>query len=246
MSKLRNKTALITGGSRGIGASIAKAFAIEGAKVFITYNSSPDKANDVVKEIEALGGVASAIKVDASKPEQISTVFKDVLALIDGNIDILVNNAGIGAGGKIGSEDAGLDAFDEVLNVNVRSVYALTHAAVTHMNDGGRIINISSILGERGIFPDMGIYNASKFAVTGLTRSWAHDLGDRNITVNAIQPGPINTDMNPEEGSDMADITALKRYGQPPEVAALAVFLASDGSSYITGATMNVDGGANA
>ncbi len=217
--RLINKTALITGGSRGIGASIARHYAKEGAVVALTYNSSRDKADEVVAEIIENGGKAKAIKFDASNPD---------------NAEAALN-------------EASLENFDKVLNVNVRSVYALTHLTVPHLKSGARIINLSSILGERAIFPNVGIYNSSKFAVTGLTRSWAQDLGEDNILVNAIMPGPIDTDMNPAAGNtEQADATALKRYGQPEDIANMAVFLGSDESGFITGATFNVDGGANA
>lgn len=235
----------MTGGSRGIGAAIAKRYATEGSKVVLTYNSSKEQAELIVKEITDHGGEAKAIKFDASNPDNAQSTLTEALDCL-GQIDILVNNAGIGKEGKIGTEEASLKSFDKVLDVNVRSVYALTQLTVPHLNSGARIINISSVMGERAIFPGIGIYNSTKFALAGLTRSWAHDLGERGITVNAIMPGPIDTDMNPADRSDMGNITALKRYGKPEDVANMAVFLASDESAYITGATFNVDGGTNA
>ena len=243
---LTGKKAFITGGSRGIGKAIVQHFASEGAKVAFTYNSSKEQADSIAQEIINDGGEASAIQFDASNPENAQNALDKALEYLN-EIDILVNNAGIGKEGKIGSEGASLENFDKVFNVNVRSVYALTHLTVPHLKSGARIINVSSILGERAVFPDIGIYNASKFAVSGLTRSWAHDLGEKNITVNAIMPGPIDTDMNPaSQGNEQAQKTALKKYGEPEDIANMAVFLASDKSSYITGSTFNVDGGINA
>lgn len=240
--------ALITGGSKGIGEAIVRRFSQEGAHVVFTYNSSKEQADQIQQDLKAENEKIAALKMNGSQPEHAKTVIQDALAFL-GGLDILVNNAGTGQSGSIKDPDFGLELFDHIFDINVRTLYALTHAAVPHMTNGGRIINVSSILGERAIFSDTAIYNASKFAVTGLTRSWAHDLGADNITVNAIQPGPINTDLNPEN-SDYADefraITPLSRYGRPEEVANLAAFLASDESSYITGATINIDGGVNA
>jgi 3-oxoacyl-[acyl-carrier protein] reductase len=159
-----------------------------------------------------------------------------------GKFDILVNNAGIFEGGAP-IQDAPLEAFDRTININVKSLFTLTQAVVKVMNDNGRVINLSSVLGERGIFAGASIYNMSKFAVNGLTRSWAHDLAPRGITVNSILPGPIATDMG---DPNAANITAMKRLGTPEEVAAVASFLASPDASYVTGAEITVDGGANA
>lgn len=250
MTNLSGKKALVTGGSRGIGAAIAKRLAADGADVVITYNSSPDPAKKVVEAITAMGRKAYLVHLDGAHPERAKDAAEEAIKQM-GHIDILVNNAGMGGGDaqNISDPDATLTNFDDVFNVNVRTLYALTHACVPHMKAGARIINISSILGERGMFSDTSIYNASKFAVTGLTRSWAHDLGDKGILVNAIQPGPINTDLNPEDGDfaeEFKKMTPLGRYGQPDEIASVASFLASDGASYITGATINVDGGVNA
>ncbi len=246
MTDLKGKKALVTGGSRGIGAAIVRRFVEDGVEVVLTYNSSPEKAKKLITELTRKRGKVYMVRLDGSKPEKAAGTVREALKHI-GHIDILVNNAGMGGFDQhIDNPKAGLEKFDQIFDLNVRTLYALTHEAVKHMNSGGRMINISSVLGERAIFPDTGIYNASKFAVTGLSRSWALDLGAKNITVNAIQPGPIDTDLNPAEGSTMGEMTALKRYGRPEEVAAVAAFLASEESSYVTGATINVDGGMNA
>lgn len=238
---LDNKVALVTGASRGIGAAIAKKLAADGAAVAITYGASKDKADAVAKEIEAAGGKAIIIHGDANKPETMQAV-ADTVVKHFGRIDILVNNAGIMEGAAtIG--DVPMEALDRTLNINVKSLFTLTQAVAKVMPDKGRIINLSSVLGERAVMPGLSIYNTSKFAVNGMTRSWALDLGPRGITVNSILPGPIETDMgNP----DAAAFTAMKRLGQPEEVAALAAFLASPAASYISGAEITVDGGLNA
>ncbi len=239
--KLEGKVALVTGGSRGIGAAIAKRLAADGASIALTYGGSKDKAEEVAKDIEKAGGKAFVLHGDANKPETMQGI-ADTVVKHYGRIDILVNNAGI-LEGAAPIQDAPLDALERTLNINVRSVFTLTQAVSKVLPDNGRIINLSSVLGERGIFPGLSIYNMSKFAVNGLTRSWAHDLALRGITVNSILPGPIATDMgNP----DAAAVTAMKRLGTPEEVAAVAAFLASPDASYVTGAEITVDGGANA
>jgi len=240
-TKLDKKVALVTGGSRGIGAATALKLARQGADVAISYANSKEKAEAVVESIRKLGRKAIAVHADAGKPETMTKLIDAVIAEF-GKLDILVNNAGVfEAGGVIGEIDE--QEFEHQLSVNVRSVFTTTQAAAKHLKSGGRIINISSCLGERGIFPGASAYNATKFAVAGLSRSWAHDLAPKNITVNAVLPGPIATDM----ALDGAEgITALKRYGQPEEVANVIAFLASEESSYVTGATIAVDGGANA
>lgn len=243
---LAGKTAIVTGGSRSIGAAIAKRLAADGAHVAITYNASADKADEVVKDITAKGGKAFAVKADAGAPEKLPAAIKDIVAKL-GKVDILVNNAGVMGNGLIGEAD--LAEFEKTLNVNVRAVFYATNAAVASMNDNGRIINIGSILGERAIMAGISAYNMSKFAVQGLSRSWAHDLAPRGITVNTVQPGPIDTDMNPSDSDHAAAMTQsvpLKRYGKADEIANTVAFLASGQSSYINGAVINVDGGMNA
>lgn len=244
---LQQKVALITGGSRGIGAAIVRRLAAEGASVAFTHSNSAPAADQLVKEITAKSGKAKAYRADASKTDSTGRLIQDVLADF-GRLDILVNNAGVfDVQGGIGELTQA--AFDRVLAVNVAGVFALSNEAAKVMKPGSRIVNISSCLGERAGGAGMSIYVASKFAVTGLSRAWARDLGAKGILVNAVQPGPINTDMNPDTG-EFADAqkasTALGRYGKPEEVAGLVAFLAGPDSTYVTGATINVDGGYNA
>lgn len=247
MSKpLSSKIALVTGASRGIGAAIVEALAQHGASVAITYSNSAVAAETLVKKLEKLGVKAKAYKADATHPDHMPALAQSV-AKDFGRIDVLVNNAGVFEGSMIGETTA--EQYRHVMNVNVDSIFTLTNEAVKHMPDGSRIINIGSCLGERATMPGVSVYNASKAAVAMLTRSWAKDLGARNILVNTVQPGPINTDMNPDN-SEFAESqkqnTVLKRYGKPEEVAHLVAFLAGPQSSYITGATISVDGGWNA
>ena len=244
--RLSNKVALVTGGSRGIGAAIVRRLAAEGAHVAFTYGSSEKAAHALEKEVRRLGVNAKAYRADAAAPKSLPRLIGKIVGDF-GALDILVNNAGIFLGGKIGEAKAA--DYERLMRINVDSVFTLTNAAAKVMRAGGRIINISSVLGERAAAPGMGVYNASKFAVTGFSRSWAKDLGPKGILVNAVQPGPIDTELNPESGQS-ADVqrarTALGRFGRPEEVAAAVAFLAGPDASYITGATLNVDGGHNA
>lgn len=243
---LAKKTALVTGGSRGIGAAIVRRLAADGAKVAFTYAVSTKAAKALVREIAARGGTAQAYRADHARPVGLPRLVQQIVADL-GGLDILVNNAGVFLSGKIG--EIRRPDYERIMRINVDAVFALTNAAVRTMPAGGRIINISSVLGERASGPDMGVYNASKFAVTGFSRSWAKDLGARGILVNAVQPGPIDTDLNPATGENAAHMramTALGRYGRPEEVAAAVAFLAGPEATYITGATLNVDGGWNA
>ena len=243
---LSGKVALVTGGSRGIGAAIVRRLAQEGAHVAFTYSSSEKAAKALAQEICGRGSKAKAYAADAAAPKSLPRLVAKVLGDF-GGLDILVNNAGVFLGGSIG-EVRPAD-YERLMRINVDAVFMLTNAAVKVMKAGARIINVSSVLGERAAGPDMGVYNASKFAVTGFSRSWAKDLGAKGILVNAVQPGPINTELNPENGEN-ADIqkarTALGRFGRPEEVAAAVAFLAGPDATYITGATLNVDGGWNA
>jgi 3-oxoacyl-[acyl-carrier protein] reductase len=243
---LRKKVALVTGGSRGIGAAIVRRLAREGAHVAFTYRKSGKAASALVKEVSGYGVKAKAYPADAAVPKSLPRLVGKVLKDF-GGLDILVNNAGVFLGGKIGGIRAA--DYERAMRINVDAVFALTNAAVKMMKAGGRIINISSVLGERAAGPDMGVYNATKFAVTGFSRSWAKDLGASGILVNAVQPGPVDTELNPATG-ESADIqkarTSLGRFGRPEEIAAAVAFLAGPDATYITGATLNVDGGWNA
>lgn len=241
--RFQNKNILITGGTRGIGAAIAKRFIQEGGNVAITYHHSIEAAKKLAAYGEAEGVKTLAIQADAGHPDSMSAVIT-CFAQHFKTLDILINNAGIAEGGPF--EDFNLEVFDRVLTVNLRSVVYLTQAALPHMPTGARIINIGSVLGESGYGQGLTAYNTSKFALTGFTRSLAHDLAPRNITVNIVQPGDTNTDMNPEQSQEAASRILripLNRYGKPEEIASIVAYLSSSEASYITGATMVVDGG---
>lgn len=241
--KLENKVALVTGGSRGIGAAIATRLADEGADVAITYARSSDKAEALATALRSKGVKAEAIRADANSAEELDALIPTVVERL-GGLDILVNNAGVLEAGPIG--DAEPETYDRQFDVNVGAVFRVAHQAAQVIREGGRIINIGSSVAERIPFPNLAVYGASKAAVAVLGKGWARDLGAKGITVNTIQPGPIATDMNPDEG-EFADAlratTALGRYGKPEEIANVAAFLASGEASYVTGATINVDGG---
>lgn len=241
MLNLEDKVAIVTGGSRGIGTATALKLASLGANVAITYGKSKDEAEAISKQITALGVKSMAIHADAGQPETMPEMV-DAVVKHFGKLDILVNNAGVfEAVGSIGEIDE--EQFEHQLSVNVRSVFSTTQAAVKHLQAGSRIINISSCLGQRAAFSGVSSYNATKFGVAGLTRSWAHDLALKNITVNAVLPGPIATDMM-SPGADQ--LPPMKRAGTPEEVANVVAFLASNEASYVTGAIVAVDGGLNA
>src|SRR5246127_4674628 len=244
--KLEGKIALITGGSRGIGAAIAKRLAADGAKVAITYSKGADAAASVVKEIERDGRNAIAIQADAADAEAVKAAVDKTVATL-GRLDVLVNNAGTAIPKTF--EETTLEEMDRLLNINVRGVFIATQAALKHMKHGGRIIMIGSCLGERVMTPGLVPYSATKGAVKIFTQALSRELGSRGITVNNVQPGPIDTELNPATGDWAAPQkanTALGRYGQVDEVAALVAFVASPESSYITGANLTVDGGTNA
>lgn len=246
MKPLHGKTALVTGGSRGIGAASAYRLAEAGANIAITYSASAASAQEMVERLEGLSVLAYAYQADAAKPESLPQVIEQIVKDL-GPIAILVNNAGTFASGMIG--EIAYAEYRRIMSVNVDALFVTTQTVLKSMPDGGRIINIGSVLGERASTAGLSVYNASKFAVAGLTRSWAKDLAPRNILVNVVQPGPIATVMNPEQGASadfMRGLTALRRYGQPHEVAGLVAFLAGPEATYITGATINVDGGWNA
>ncbi|GAX44231.1 short-chain dehydrogenase/reductase SDR [Tolypothrix sp. NIES-4075] len=243
---LKNKRALITGGSRGIGAAIVKRLASEGADVAFTYASSPDRANEIVQAAQALGVQALAIQADSAEASAVVAAVEDTVNKL-GGIDILVNNAGVLAIGAI--DDFKLADFDRTFAINVRAVFVATQAAVKHMKEGGRIINIGSTNAERMPFAGGGVYAMSKSALQGLVQGLSRDLGPRGITINNVQPGPIATEMNPSEG-EFAEMLkkhiAVVRYGTVEEVAGLVAYLASPESGYITGANLMIDGGFSA
>ena len=244
--KLEGKIALITGGSRGIGAAIAKRLATDGADVAITFTKGADAAASVVKEIERDGRKAIAIQADASDAEAGKAAVEKTVAAF-GKLDVLVNNAGTAIPKTF--EETTLEEIDRVLDINVRGVLVATQAALKHMKSGGRIIMIGSCLGERVMTPGLVPYSATKGAVKIFAQALSRELGSRGITVNNIQPGPIDTELNPATGEwavPQKAATALGRYGHVDEVAALVAFVAGPESSYITGANLTVDGGTNA
>lgn len=243
---LENKVALVTGASRGIGAAIAKKLAADGAAVAITYSASPDKANDVVAEIVKAGGKAVAIKADAGDEVAVRRAVNDTVSKL-GGLDILVNNAGIAMMADIA--DYSVDDFDRMINVNVRAIFVAVQESLKHMKSGGRIINIGSVMSETSIFPTASVYTMTKAAVAGLTRGLARDLGPRGITVNNVQPGPVATDMNPDDGAGADAMRAsipLGRFGKTDEIGNVVAFLASPASSFVNGAQIRVDGGGTA
>lgn len=243
--RLNNKVALVTGGSRGIGEAIAKRFAKEGAHVAISYEKSKGKAIALVKELEKEGVQALAVQADQSHAVQAEALVQQV-AKHFGRIDILVNNAGIYVGGAIDDPNLDKEQISRLFPINVGGVVATTRAAVPFMKEGGRIINIGSINGERLIVSGGADYAATKAALAGYTHGWARDLGPKNITVNLVQPGCTETDMNPDN-TEFAEVMKkhipLGRYGKPEEIASAVAFLASDEASYINGTTLTVDGG---
>jgi 3-oxoacyl-[acyl-carrier protein] reductase len=244
--KLEGKIALVTGGSRGIGAAIAKRLAADGANVAITYSKGADPAASVVKEIERAGGKAIAIQADATDAKAVEAAVEKTMATF-GRLDVLVNNAGTAIPKAF--EETTLEEMDRVLDINVRGVFVATQAALKRMKSGGRIIMIGSSVGERVLVPGLVPYSATKGAVKIFTQSLSREVGSRGITVNNVQPGPIDTDLNPAEGDwavPQRAATALDRYGHVDEVAALVAFVAGPDSSYITGANLTVDGGMNA
>ena len=243
---LTGKKALVTGASRGLGRAIALSLAQAGADVVITYEKSADKARAVVDEIAALGRQGEAIQADSASAQAIQDAVTRAARTL-GGLDILVNNAGIARGGPL--ESMTLADIDALINVNIRGVVIATQAALTHLSDGGRIINIGSCLANRVAQPDIAVYSMTKSALNSLTRGLARDLGPRGITVNLVHPGPTNSDMNPEDGDQAASqrqLIATGHYGQPEDVAAAVTFLASPLAGQISGTGLDVDGGLNA
>src|ERR1700682_1856338 len=244
--KLEGKIALVTGGSRGIGAAIAKRLAADGAKVAITYTKGADAAASVVKAIERAGGKAIAIQADAADADAGKAAVEKNGATF-GRLDVLVNNAGTAIPKPF--VESTLEEMDRVLDINVRGVFVATQAALKHMTEGGRIIMIGSAVGERAVAPGLVPYGATKGAVKMFTQALSREVGSRGITVNNIQPGPIDTELNPASGDwavPQKAATALDRYARAEEIASMVAFVAGPESSYITGANLTVDGGMNA
>lgn len=243
MPNLKGKRALVTGASRGIGKAIALALAEQGADVAITYERSHEKAQALVAEIKAGGCNAYAFQADSADPEAVKRSV-DLASQALGGLDILVNNAGIFQYGPL--EELDLETLDSVLNINIKSVVLASQAALAYLPEGGRIINLGSVLAERVPMTNLSIYSMSKAALIALTKGLARDLGVRNITVNIVHPGPTDTDMNPADGAGsqaMRDGIALGRYGKTDDVAALVAFLSGPGAGHITGTGIAVDGG---
>ncbi|MEV6410092.1 SDR family oxidoreductase [Kribbella sp. NPDC051718] len=243
MTELNGKMALVTGGSRGIGAAVAVALAVGGADVAITYHRSPDEAAAVVKEIEAVGQRGFAIPANAADAgavrEAVGTAYE-----VLGGLDVFVNNAGVGTMGMIG--DVTLEELDRVLAVNVRGLYVAAQAAAGVLADGGRMIHVGSCIADRNTGPGMSLYAMSKSAVVGMNRGLARELGARGITSNVVQPGPTDTSMNPADGpfaEAQRSFLAIDRFGTVDDVAAAVLYLAGPGGSYVTGTELNVDGG---
>jgi 3-oxoacyl-[acyl-carrier protein] reductase len=239
---LSGKIALVTGGSRGIGAAIVRRLAQDGAAVAFTYVDSEGKAQALVAEVEANGGKALAIRADSADAQAVRHAV-DTTAQTLGGLDILVNNAGILLRGEV--TVFSLEDFDRMFAVNVRATFVAVQAAVPHMKTGSRIINIGSVVADRSGFPGASVYSMTKGAIAAMTRGLARDLGPRGITINALQPGPTATDMNQGKATHdmLRPMMALGRMGQDVEVANFAAFLASDAASFVTGAALTVDGG---
>lgn len=242
---LKGKKALVTGGSRGIGSAIARRLAADGAVVAITYAGNKAAAEATVAAIESAGGAAFAFQADAADPASQRAGVEQAAAAL-GGIDILVHNAGVAEFSAVADDTD--ETYDRQFGVNVRGLHVGTRAALPYLSDGARIILIGSVSGELA-FPATSVYSATKAAVAALGRGWAKDLAPRNILVNTVQPGPIDTDMNPAAGEFAQQMTALiplGRYGRADEIAGVVSFLAGPDASYITGATLNVDGGVTA
>lgn len=246
MKRLDRKVALVTGGSRGIGAAITRRLAAEGASVVLTYSQSAEKAEAIAEEIVRNGGQALAVKADSADPAAVTEAISQAVSKF-GHLDILVNNAGIYIGKPFVEHT--LEDYRKLMAVNVDSVYVAALEAVKHLPKGGRIITIGSNMADNAVSAQTTLYTMSKSALSGFTRGLARDLGPQGITVNLVQPGPVNTDMNPDN-TELADIlrsrTALGTYGTGEDIAGLVAHLASDEGKFITGAALTIDGGFNA
>jgi len=246
MNKLKDKVALVTGGSRGMGAAIAKHLALEGANVAITYRHSHTQALAVVDEIKHTGQQGLAISADSANSTAVKAAVEQTIQTF-GRLDILINNAGIFNVKAI--TDFSLDEFDQTIDVNVKAVFVASQAAAKHMGEGARIITIGSNLAEHVPMQGMSLYSLSKAALIGFTKGLARDLGPKGITVNIVHPGATNTEMNPADGdhSDgLRDLMAIPRYADPADIANFVTWLAGDDSRFITGAGLTIDGGTNA
>ncbi|MFE3443384.1 SDR family oxidoreductase [Nocardia sp. NPDC059180] len=246
MPDLHGTVALVTGGSRGIGAAIARELAAGGADVALTYQHAEDRAKAVVAEIESLGRRAIAVQADSADAGAVVAAVHRAAAEL-GGLDILVNNAGIFPSKPY--QEFTLDEVDRALNVHARAAFVAGQAALEHMGEGARIISIGSNLSERALFGGLSLYNMSKSALNGYTKALARELGPRGITVNLVQPGPTDTDMNPADGADAPDqltYSALGRFGAAQDIAATVAFLAGPSGRSISGAFFTVDGGTNA
>jgi len=244
--KLQGKRALVTGGSRGIGAAIVKRLASEGADVALTYSSSPGRAEEVVKTAQDLGVRAVAIQADSADAGAVAGAVEQTVKEL-GGIDILVNNAGVALMAPL--SDFKLEDFDKTFSINVRAVFVATQAAAKHMQEGGRIINIGSTNAERMPFQGGAVYAMSKSALQGLVQGLSRDLGPRGITINNVQPGPVDTELNPATGpfaETLKGLMALPRYGTVEEIAAMVAYLAGPEAAYVTGANLMIDGGFSA
>jgi 3-oxoacyl-[acyl-carrier protein] reductase len=240
---LAGRRALVTGGSRGIGAGIVRRLAADGAAVAFTYREAKGPANDLEQEIIGSGGQAWAVQADSEDLEALRAALSESVERF-GGLEILVNNAGTSHVAPI--EEFPLAEYDRLLAVNVRAIFVAVQAASPHLGAGGRIINIGSVMADRVPVSGISVYSLTKAAVAGLSRGLARELGPRRITVNTVQPGPVDTDMNPDSGEfadAMRSLTAVGHYGQPTDIADAVGFLARAEARFVTGATWNVDGG---
>ncbi|MGR3782225.1 MAG: SDR family NAD(P)-dependent oxidoreductase [Albimonas sp.] len=244
MIDLSGKRALVSGGSRGIGAAIAQTLAEAGADVAFTYQASAERAEAVADAIAKTGRRAVAIRADSADPDAIARAVEETVAAL-GGLDILVNSAAVGHSGPVAELD--LDAFQRLMDVNVRAPVLFAKAAIPHLGEGGRIVTIGSGLAERVPFPGVTAYAMSKAALTAFTRGLSRELGPRGVTVNLVQPGSTDTESNPADGpaaEAQRSLTSLGRYAEPREIAAAVAFLASPAAGVITGATLTADAGA--